>query len=76
MRLMSLTNPTVRKELLIKFADSTDSAAVHLKAANLPRQATKVILPITSMKPNEIYAPTFRDGERVVLVRHPSWWNI
>ena len=67
----SLTNPTVRKELLLKFADSTDSAAVHLKAANLPRQATKVILPIPSMKPNEIYAPNMRDGERVVLVRFP-----
>ena len=67
----SLTNPTVRKELLTKFADQTDAAAVHLQAANLPRQATKVILPITSIKPNEIYAPTMRDGERVVLIRHP-----
>jgi len=67
----SLTNPTVRKELLLKFADSTDSAAVHLKAASLPRQATKVILPINSIKPNEIYAPSMRDGERVALVRYP-----
>lgn len=67
----SLTNATVRKELLLKFAESTDSAAVHLKAASLPRQATKVILPISSIKPNEIYAPTFRDGERVALVRYP-----
>ncbi len=67
----SLTNPTVRKELLTKFADSTDSAAVHLKAASLPRQATKVILPIKSIKPNEIYAPTMRNGEQVVLIRHP-----
>ena len=67
----SLTNPTVRKELLTKFADSTDSAAVHLKAANLPRQATKVILPINSMKPDEIYAPSMRNGERVALIRFP-----
>lgn len=67
----SLTNPTVRKELLLKFADSTDSAAVHLQAANLPRQATKVLLPVPSMKPTEIYAPTMRDGERVVLIRFP-----
>jgi hypothetical protein len=69
--IMSLTNPTVRKELLIKFADSTDSAAVHLKAASLPRQATKVILPINSIKPGEIYAPSMRHGERVALVRYP-----
>ena len=67
----SLTNPTVRKELLTKFADSTDSASVHLKAASLPRQATKVILPITSMKEGEIYAPSMRDGERVALIRFP-----
>jgi predicted transcriptional regulator len=67
----SLTNPTVRKELLLKFADSTDSDAVHLKAANLPRQANKVILPINSIKPGEIYAPTMRDGETVALIRFP-----
>jgi hypothetical protein len=67
----SLTNPTVRKDLLNKFADSVDADAVHLAAAALPRQATKVLIPIPSMKPTEVYAPTFRDGERVVLVRHP-----
>jgi hypothetical protein len=67
----SLTNPTVRKKLLMEFADQTDAASVHLAAAALPRTATKVLLPIPSMKPNEIYAPTFRDGERVVLIRHP-----
>ncbi len=67
----SLTNPTVRKDLLLKFADQTDSAAVHLHAASLPRTATKVLLPISSMKPTEIYAPGFRDGERVALIRHP-----
>jgi predicted transcriptional regulator len=69
--IMRLTNPTVRKHMLEKFASSADAAAVHLKAANMPRQATKVILPVNSMKPTEIYAPTFDDGERVVLVRFP-----
>jgi hypothetical protein len=67
----SLTNPTVRKDLLIKFADKTDAAAVHLKAAGLPRQATKVILPVNSVKPTEIYAPSMRDGEKVALIRFP-----
>jgi hypothetical protein len=66
-----LTNATVRKDLLIKFADQTDAAAVHLRAAALPRQATKVLLPIRSMKPTEIYAPGMRDGERVALIRYP-----
>jgi len=67
----SLTNPTVRKELLLRFADQTDSASVHLQAANLPRQATKVLLPIPSLKDHEIYAPSMRNGEQVVLIRFP-----
>lgn len=67
----SLTNPSVRKDLLMKFADETDSASVHLKAASLPRQATKVLLPVPSMKPDEIYAPSMRNGEQVALVRFP-----
>ena len=69
--IMSLTNPVIRKKLLKTFSDEADSAAVHLKAAALPRQANKVILPISSMKENEIYAPSFNDGENVVLIRHP-----
>jgi hypothetical protein len=69
--IMSLTNDTVKKHLLEKFADSADSSAVHLKAAQMPRQSTKVILPINSMKEDEVYAPTFKDGERVVLIRFP-----
>lgn len=67
----SLTNPTVRQHLLEKYADSVDSAAVHLKAYKLPRQATHVILPIGSMKPNEIFAPNYDNGDTVVLVRFP-----
>jgi len=67
----SLTNPVVKKKLLESFADGADSASVHLKAAALPRQGTHVILPIEKMKPTEIYAPNYRNGERVVLVRFP-----
>lgn len=70
-RLSKLTNPVVKRRLLEEFADGTDSAAVHLKAAALPRQANKVILPISSMKPTEVYAPSFIHGERVVLIRFP-----
>lgn len=67
----ALTNPTVRKKLLYDFAESTDSASAHLKAAALPRQATHVILPLSTMKPTEIYAPNYKSGEKVVLIRHP-----
>lgn len=66
-----LTNPSVKKRLLEAYADEVDSSAVHLKAAALPRQRTQVILPINAMKDNEIYAPNFRNGERVSLVRFP-----
>lgn len=69
--ILALNNPAVKKMLLEKFADGADSSAWHLKAAHLPRQMSHVILPIPSMKPTEIYAPNFRHGERVVLVRHP-----
>jgi hypothetical protein len=69
--IMSLTNPVVRQHLLGKFADNADSSAVHLKAAGLPRQSQHVIIPVGTLKDNEIYAPNFRNGERVVLIRHP-----
>lgn len=70
-KIKALTNPAVKKKLLEEFADGADSAAVHLKAANLPRQRTQVILPINSLKDNEVYAPNFKNGENVVLVRYP-----
>lgn len=69
--IMALTNPTVKRKLLESFADDADSSAVHLKAAALPNQANHVILPIESMKPTEVYAPNYENGERVVLIRHP-----
>ena len=67
----SLTNPTVRKHMLEEFAEKCDTAAVHLKAASMPGQSNSVILPINSLKPNEVYAPNYKNGTQVVLVRHP-----
>lgn len=67
----NLTNPIIKQKLLDQFADDCDSKAVHLKAAGLPRQAMHVILPFPNMKPTEVYAPNYRDGERVVLIRYP-----
>lgn len=71
----SLTNPTVKKSLLKSFADDCDSAAVHLQAAALPRQKYQVILPITSMKDTEVYAPNYKNGETLALVRFPHLKN-
>lgn len=69
--IMSLTNPTVKKKLLESFADGADASAVNLKAAGLPRTRAHVILPINTLKDNEVYAPNYRNGEKVVLIRHP-----
>jgi hypothetical protein len=67
----SLTNPTIKKKLLLDFAEECDSAAVHLKAAAMPRQTTQVILPMPKLSDKEVYAPNYKNGERVVLVRYP-----
>jgi len=67
----ALTNPTVKKKLLEDFANSTDSSAVHLEAAAMPRQESKVLIPVPNMPSTQVYAPSFDNGERVILVRHP-----
>lgn len=69
--IMTVTNPTVKKALLKSFADECDSTAVHLDAASLPGQRYQVILPVPSMKDDEIYAPNFENGTKVALVRYP-----
>lgn len=67
----SISNPTIRRQKLMEFAEGCDSDSVHLKGAALPRQSTFAILPINGLKENEVYAPNYRDGEEVVLIRYP-----
>lgn len=67
----SLTNPTVKRHRLLEFANECDGAVIHLKSAALPRQSTKVILPLDKLNENEIYAPSYRNGEQVALIRYP-----
>lgn len=69
--ILSLTNPTIKRKMLMSFADECDSAAVHMKAAALPRQKTQVLLPVDELGETEIFAPNFSNGERVALVRYP-----
>lgn len=68
---MSLTNPIVKKKILESLADDCDSSAVDLNAAALPRQGSYVILPLTEIKDTEIYAPRYKNGEQVCLIRYP-----
>ena len=69
--IMSISNPTVRRQMLDTFASECDSKALHLDAAALPRQKWHVILPDPGMKETEIYAPQYQNGEKVALVRYP-----
>ena len=66
-----IPNPTIRKKKLLEFAGECDSATQHLQAAALPRQQTRVILPVTQLSEKEVYAPYLRNGEKVCLVRYP-----
>ena len=70
-QIKALTNDTVKKRMLMDFAGNTDSAAVHLKAAAMPGQQVRVLLPVASLKKTEVYAPTFKHGEEVALIRFP-----
>lgn len=67
----SVTNPTIKKHLLQKFADECDSAAVHLQAAALPGQKYHVILPVNTLKETEVYAPGYESGTKLALIRYP-----
>lgn len=69
--IMSLTNPTIKKYYLNKFASSCDGAAVDLKAAALPGQKYHAILPINTLKDTEVYAPQYKEGTKLALVRYP-----
>lgn len=70
--IMSVTNPVIKRNLLTAYALERDSDAEHLQAAALPRQKYKVFLPITEgLKDNEVYAPSYNNGDRIVVVRFP-----
>lgn len=69
--IMALTNPTVKKYYLNKFAESCDSAAVHLQAAALPGQKYHVIIPMNSLSDKEVYAPNYENGTKLALIRYP-----
>ncbi|MBP5596037.1 MAG: hypothetical protein J6Y02_11695 [Pseudobutyrivibrio sp.] len=69
--IMSIPQPEIRKSLLLDFADSCDSDATELQAAGFPGQSSHVILPVPNMPENEIYAPRYQNGQKVILIRYP-----
>lgn len=69
--IMNLTNPVVKNRLLQDFADGCDANADSLAVKGFKNQAFQVLLPIPSLKDNEIYAPNYKHGDTVALVRYP-----
>ena len=69
--IMALTNPAVKKKLLESFAEDVDASTVKMPGKALPGQSNKVLIPINSLKPNEVYAPGYNNGTEAYLVRHP-----
>ncbi len=66
-----ITNPVVKQKMLQDFADECDKKCVHLKAAALPGQSVKLLLPLPSAKPNEVYCPQYPNGTTLALIRYP-----
>ena len=69
--IMQVKNPAIKKKLLEDYADACDGAAVDLEGAAFPRQQTHLLRSLPNMKDNEVYAPNYRDGEQVILIRFP-----
>lgn len=69
--IMNLTNPVIKKKMLIDYANKCDSNASDLSVKGFKNQACQVILPITSLKETECYAPNYKDGDTLALIRYP-----
>lgn len=66
-----ISNPVVRKKMLENFAGSCDSNATDLSALGFREQKFQVMLPLPEISDKEVYAPQFKDGDEVALIRYP-----
>ena len=69
-QIKNLTNPVIKEKMLADFAKTCDANAADLSAKGFKNQAFQVILPV-NMKDTECYAPRFKDGDTLALVRYP-----
>ena len=69
--IMKVDNPVIRKQLLESYASGLESKQVHLKAAAPKGFQSHLILPVPKMKETEVFAPNYKDGDKVILVRYP-----
>lgn len=70
-QIMALTNPVIKQKLLNDYADGCDANAADLSVRGFKNQAYQVILPVSSLSSNEVYAPNYKDGDTLALVRFP-----
>lgn len=69
--LKELTNPVIKKNMLLEYADNCDKAAIELKAAAFANTKYQVILPLRSISDEQVYAPNYTNGSQVALIRYP-----
>ena len=69
--ILKVTNPVVKQKLLDNYRSDLEAKQVHLKSVTPKGFGAHVILPVPNMKENEIYAPNYKNGEKVILVRYP-----
>lgn len=69
--IMNLTNPVIKQKMLEDYANNCDANAASLSVRGFKNQSYRVILPVTTLKDDEIYAPGLPDGERIALIRYP-----
>lgn len=69
--ILKVGNPTIKRLLMDEYARNLESKQVHIKASAPKGFQGHVILPVPDLKPSEIYAPRYKDGEKVILIRYP-----
>lgn len=69
--LVRLTNPVLKQKVLEDFGDACDAQAAELSVRGFKNQSFQVLIPVPSLKENQIYAPNYKTGEKVALIRYP-----
>ena len=70
-KIKELTNPIIKQKMLDDFAQTCDANAADLSAKGFKNQAFQVLLPLPKIKADEVYAPRYKDGDVVALIRYP-----
>lgn len=67
----AIEHPVIRSHFLEEYARSLTTKANKLKAEGVEGERAQLLLSNPNLKPNEVYAPNYKNGERVCLIRYP-----